>query len=244
MSAARYAATVLVLRPAPTPGDGAVEVLLVRRGRGAPFMADAYVFPGGRVDEGDGAAGSEDASRACALRELVEEVGLRLPGPGALHRFSHWITPSAEPRRFDTAFYLAALPPGQAPVLDEKELTDLLWLTPAEALRRFVAGALKLPPPTLCNLEELAGHLRASGAQGAQGGGEAAVAALLAGCAARATVPILPKLVPAEDGLAIVMPWDPSFPELPGEGAAAPRPPHVRTRRCVATLEGRWRAEE
>mgnify|MGYP000897809113 CR=1 FL=1 len=50
---ARPAATVIVLRPSP---DAAFEVLMVRRSDQVAFMAGAYVFPGGRLDDTDVAA--------------------------------------------------------------------------------------------------------------------------------------------------------------------------------------------
>jgi 8-oxo-dGTP pyrophosphatase MutT (NUDIX family) len=55
----REAASVILLRRA-EPG---FEVFLLRRHRGAAFMASSYVFPGGVAEAG------EDA-RATAAREL------------------------------------------------------------------------------------------------------------------------------------------------------------------------------
>ena len=50
------AATVLVLRAADSTPGADIEVLLVRRSHRASFMANAYVFPGGRVDAADAVA--------------------------------------------------------------------------------------------------------------------------------------------------------------------------------------------
>lgn len=225
MSGPRPAATVVVLR------DGAAgpEVLMVRRARGASFMADAYVFPGGRVDEADGA----DALRfpRAAARELREEAGLDL-APEALVPFAHWITPSAEPKRFDARFFVAALPPGQEARADGSETHDALWATPEEVLARHERGELKLPPPTICNLEDLAPHRTAAG--------------VLAWARARVFTAILPKLIPlaGSDGasIAIVLPWDSEYASLPGEGAAIdPSHPCVSPLRSRFVLsEGRW----
>src|SRR5436853_46990 len=85
-AAASAAATGSLLRA--RQGDGAAEVFLLRRHRGASFMAQAFVFPGGARD------GTEDL-RATAARELLEEANVRLDS-SALVPFSHWITPSAE----------------------------------------------------------------------------------------------------------------------------------------------------
>ena len=43
-------------------------------------------------------------------------------------RWSRWITPSAAPKRFDTRFFVAAMPPDQPVRCDSVEATELLWL--------------------------------------------------------------------------------------------------------------------
>src|SRR5437763_10672963 len=97
---ARPAATVVLLRDSPR----GPEVLMVRRTRGASFMADAWVFPGGRVDSNDGS--NEDAFANAAARELREEAAIAVE-PTSLVPFARWITPSAEPKRFDARFSVA-----------------------------------------------------------------------------------------------------------------------------------------
>lgn len=69
---------------------------------------------------------------------------------------AHWITPEAEPRRYDTRFFVAELPPGRTVGFDAREMTDAQWLTPAAALERFQAGALPMVFPTVRTLESLA----------------------------------------------------------------------------------------
>src|SRR4051794_18517700 len=66
----RLAATVILFRDRP---KGA-EVLLLRRNRGASFMSDAFVFPGGKIDEGE-------TPEEAAARELFEEAGVLLTTP-------------------------------------------------------------------------------------------------------------------------------------------------------------------
>ena len=56
--------------------------------------------------EGDG----DEAHRAAAIRELREEAAIELDDPGALVKFSRWITPAQVQIRFDTHFFLAPLP--------------------------------------------------------------------------------------------------------------------------------------
>src|SRR5262249_38166310 len=104
--------------------------------------------------------------------------------------------PPAEPKRFDTDFFLAELPQGQDPRVDAQEVFDLLWLTPAEALRRYAAGELMLPPPTMANLQDLQELLEDTLAQA--GGGDGAselIQRLLRACALRRPRPVMPKVV-------------------------------------------------
>ncbi len=72
-----------------------------------------------------------------------------------LHYVSHWITPEARAVRFDTRFFVAALPAGQRAAHDGLELTDSVWLTPGQALERMGAGELNLAQPTLMELQRL-----------------------------------------------------------------------------------------
>jgi 8-oxo-dGTP pyrophosphatase MutT (NUDIX family) len=141
----RQAASVIVLRG----GDAALEVLLLRRNPAARFMGGAWVFPGGAVDAG------ED-HRDTAVREVAEEAGLTLPDPRALVGFSRWITPAQLAIRYDTHFFVAPVPPGQAPQADGGEIVDLGWHTPAGALEAHRRGELELVFPTIKHLEQLA----------------------------------------------------------------------------------------
>jgi len=68
----RPAATVLLVDPTQQPW----QVLMMRRPGGADFAPGAYVFPGGSVHAEDAELGDE--SRAAAVRELFEEVGILL----------------------------------------------------------------------------------------------------------------------------------------------------------------------
>jgi 8-oxo-dGTP pyrophosphatase MutT (NUDIX family) len=168
---ARPAATVVVLRPV---GVG-FEVLLVRRNDRVAFMAGAFVFPGGRVDEGDHVAAaneaplegsprftdlSQEAELACrraAVRELQEEAAVTVP-LDALIPIAHWVTPSNESRRFDTRFYLTVMPPGQQAQHDQGEMTELAWCRPSDAIARCRNGEIMLPPPTWTTLRRLERH--------------------------------------------------------------------------------------
>jgi 8-oxo-dGTP pyrophosphatase MutT (NUDIX family) len=70
--------------------------------------------------------------------------------------FARWITPTAEPRRFDTRFFLARAPEGQSGVHDERETVSSLWVHPSTLLARFHENEVQLAPPTYRALELLA----------------------------------------------------------------------------------------
>ncbi|HEX2203680.1 MAG TPA: NUDIX domain-containing protein [Longimicrobium sp.] len=96
-------------------------------------------------------------SNVVGLRDVAVGNGLRLRGD-ALVYIAHWITPEPEPRRYDTRFFAARSPEGAECTVHDAEMTDALWLRPAEAVERFRAGELEMLPPTVHTLERLAGH--------------------------------------------------------------------------------------
>jgi 8-oxo-dGTP pyrophosphatase MutT (NUDIX family) len=90
------------------------------------------------------------------LADVLYREGLRLDGR-LLVPWSRWITPAWVPkRRFDTYFFVAALPAGQEPVRARTEASDARWLRPAEALDRHARGGLQLMIPTRALLGALA----------------------------------------------------------------------------------------
>lgn len=76
----------------------------------------------------------------------------------ALAPWSWWVTPKEAPKRFDTRFFLALLPPGQSATHDHVEMTSLRWLTPRAALSAHERGRATVVYPTRKNLEALAAH--------------------------------------------------------------------------------------
>lgn len=104
--------------------------------------------------------------------------------------FSHWITPATMPRRFDTRFFLATLPPGQAASFYAGETAGEAWITPREALARHAAGRFPLLPVQVAHLERLAGF--------------ASVAAVLAFGRAKPVPAVLP--VVQVDGRTVTLP--------------------------------------
>jgi 8-oxo-dGTP pyrophosphatase MutT (NUDIX family) len=149
------AATVVLARDRP---GGGLEVLMVRRSSRLAFAGGAWAFPGGRVEAADcppgQPAGSLEAARRAAVRELAEETGLVVPA-GSLVPFAHWTPPPGAPRRFATWFFVSACPVGGVEV-DGSEIKDHAWIPPAEALARRDAGQVELVPPTWVSLFRLA----------------------------------------------------------------------------------------
>ena len=69
--------------------------------------------------------------------------------------FDHWVTPDMYSMRFDTRFYVAALPPKQIPLTRSEEVTHSLWIKPAAALARIDRRDFPILPPTTTVLSEL-----------------------------------------------------------------------------------------
>jgi 8-oxo-dGTP pyrophosphatase MutT (NUDIX family) len=117
-------------------------LLLATDAAGAAIAADAPRFA--------------EYRRACqadnrAFWTMVRAEGLRLATDRLVY-FAHWITPEEQPLRFDTRFFAAVTPAGQEASGDDHEMTDLKWLTPAEAVEAQRRGEITLRNPTVKNL--------------------------------------------------------------------------------------------
>jgi len=222
----RPAATVVILR-CPEEG-GSPELLMLRRSSKSAFMPDAWVFPGGKVDPEDGPAGSDLAFATAALRECREECSLALD-PQALRWFDTWITPSGEPRRFHARFFLAeiAAEAGAAVAVDGYEVQDGRWGAAAALLDRWRASEIDLPPPTACTLLRLA---------------DPSWRGLLTCPREQVAPPILPKWVIEGEQLVVVLPHDPIYSGLPGEGGRPNERLQGLPRRFIRDTDGGvWR---
>jgi 8-oxo-dGTP pyrophosphatase MutT (NUDIX family) len=93
--------------------------------------------------------------KTLSFRSLLESEEL-LCDASSLAYFSHWQTPEEISIRFDTRFFLAALPKGQTPLPTSREVTHSLWLTPDRALELFVKDQLPMIFPTFASLRTLA----------------------------------------------------------------------------------------
>jgi 8-oxo-dGTP pyrophosphatase MutT (NUDIX family) len=106
--------------------------------------------------------------------------------PDLLVPFAHWITPPVYPKRYDTMFFLAAVPPGQTGTHDGTESVDSVWITPAAALAAGDGGAARVEFATRRNLEKLGRSKR--------------VAEALAAAACAPIVTVLPVIESTAEG--------------------------------------------
>jgi 8-oxo-dGTP pyrophosphatase MutT (NUDIX family) len=257
----RPAATVLTLRDS----DNGYEILMLRRNELSDFAGGAYVYPGGAVDEEDGADerayGLNDriasarlgvnegglAYYVASLRELFEEAGLLIAcnDEGEPARFversdlerlaaqrralnagelrfvdmmreeklrvdlrgvaylAHWVTPVGSPRRYDTRFFVALAPAGQLATHDAGETVADRWVRPAEALAAHARGEFTMMPPTVHNMEVVAGFAQAHDVLN--------YARSLGAVAA-----IRPRIVLRDGGPEILLPGDEGFDDAEG----------------------------
>ena len=72
--------------------------------------------------------------------------------------WAHWITPAFEPKRFDTRFFVAALPAGQNIDSVNSEADHSSWIPLSELLSELASGSIAMLPPTMVTCQELS-HL-------------------------------------------------------------------------------------
>ncbi|WP_207782040.1 NUDIX hydrolase [Phytoactinopolyspora limicola] len=167
---ARPASSVVLVRD----GETGIEAYVHHRHPNMAFAGGMIAFPGGGVDPADLQPDSSvdaqmwatrletttESARgflAAALRETAEETGVRL-APDDLVPWAHWITPRFQPRRFDTWFFLARLPPGQQPRDISGETSTVAWVAAATATAKAERGEWVMLPPTRVILDELAAY--------------------------------------------------------------------------------------
>ena len=135
------------------------------------------------------------------LIDVCEQENLHLV-VDRIRYFSHWITPVGPPRRYDTRFFVAASPPEQEPLHDDRETIASLWVRPTDALERHRRGELEMILPTIRNLEAISRFDRSDD--------------LLAAAAAITDIPaLLPRIVQEDGGTRILLPGDDGYDEAP-----------------------------
>jgi 8-oxo-dGTP pyrophosphatase MutT (NUDIX family) len=175
----RRAASVIAARDA----ERGVEVLVLERGSESRFLPGYVAFPGGATDPQDEALAERwfgdrgEAPRACAVRELLEEVGLALTADGLrpagsssslavlhadppraeqLRAIAHWVAPEDVPVRFDADYFAIGSPDGVEPTPDGREIARAWWSSPRRLLEDLRAGRRKLYWPTYFTMRALA----------------------------------------------------------------------------------------
>ncbi|MQY05453.1 NUDIX hydrolase [Actinomadura macrotermitis] len=93
--------------------------------------------------------------RSLSFAGFLERRGLVLRSD-LLRPWTHWITPAVEPKRYDTRFFVAAMPAGQRARDVSTEADRVAWVRPAEAVERAHKGEWPMLPPTIATLAELA----------------------------------------------------------------------------------------
>jgi 8-oxo-dGTP pyrophosphatase MutT (NUDIX family) len=158
-------------------------VLLARRRDDAVDLDTARVRAAGwreRLLEGSG-----------TLLDMMDELSLA-PDISRMVYCSHWITPVAEPRRFDTRFFLAEVPAGTDVSIDAREMSDAAWVTASRAIEQFRNGTLPMVFPTVKTIQLLLPYR--------------SVHDMLDAFRDTDVPALLPRLVRTEDGVGIVMP--------------------------------------
>lgn len=114
--------------------------------------------PGTVVSDTTGADWEADrealVARELSFAEFLDRRGLLLRSD-LLGAWARWITPEFEPRRYDTWFFVAALPEGQRTRNASTEADRTVWITPGEAADGYDRGELLMMPPTVSTLRAL-----------------------------------------------------------------------------------------
>lgn len=175
----REAASLIGVRD----GSDGPEVLVIERTLDHRFLPGYIAFPGGAVDPDDAPLAerwfgdAEEASRAAAIRELVEEVGLAVtretvvgvdrerllarideapPPVSRLPEVARWIAPEQVPVRFDARYFAARMDGASEPAPDGVEAAKAWWASPRHLMQAWESGDLLLYWPTHFTMKALA----------------------------------------------------------------------------------------
>ena len=95
--------------------------------------------------------------RSQSFAEFLDRRGLVLRSD-LLRPWAHWITPTIEPKRYDTRFFVAAMPEGQRARDVSTEADRVAWVRPADAVEAARRGEMFMLPPTLATLTDLTAY--------------------------------------------------------------------------------------
>lgn len=117
--------------------------------------------------------------------ELLRANGLSVDAD-ALHPWSRWVTPEGEVRRYDTRFFVGAMPTDAEAQDVTSESSSAGWFGIGDALEQAQRGELGLLPPTMVTLASLVGFT--------------SVAQATAAAAERSLDPVRPTITRSADG--------------------------------------------
>jgi 8-oxo-dGTP pyrophosphatase MutT (NUDIX family) len=122
---------------------------------------------------------------ATSFGDLLRTHGLAVDG-AAVRPWSRWITPEGEVRRYDTRFFVAALPDGAQPQDVTSESSSAGWFDIGAVLEAAQRGELGILPPTIMTLASLTSYLT--------------VAEVLGAADQRSLEPIAPSVERSDEG--------------------------------------------
>lgn len=96
-------------------------------------------------------------SGVLAFGDLLTRQGLTIDA-AALRPWARWVTPEGETRRYDTRFFVGALPDGAQAQDVTSESSEAAWLPVGVALEQARHGARTMLPPTMITLTGLQAH--------------------------------------------------------------------------------------
>jgi 8-oxo-dGTP pyrophosphatase MutT (NUDIX family) len=128
---------------------------------------ESGVLFAGPADDPDGIVGDASvygdaraalANNSLSFAEFLRRENLVLRAD-LLRPWANWVTPKEErTRRYDTYFFVGALPEGQRADGDNTEADQAFWSTPQAGLDEFAEGRSFLLPPTWTQLDSLNGR--------------------------------------------------------------------------------------
>ncbi|RZT89077.1 hypothetical protein EV383_6034 [Pseudonocardia sediminis] len=134
--------------------------------------------------------------RRSTFGELLDAHDLVLRAD-LLRGWARWITPPANPKRYDTAFLVARVPDGQRADDGTTEAVEARWWSPAHALASYEEREIELMAPTLRTLQEIAEHDTADD--------------VFAAAEHRTISPVIPRVRREGRSVAVVLPGDPDW---------------------------------
>lgn len=211
----------LLGHPAVFGGQAATRTMGVSAEVGIAYLVAAVreTYEEAGVWLGDGGLAPDARQRlnagGVALAEILGEATLSLD---RLLPWAWWVTPSIEPKRFDTRFFVA-IAEGHGAIHDDGETVASRWIRADEAVALAESGELPMAPPTWWTLCELAALPK--------------LADVIAAAAERPHRPIEPIGLATPEGFELRLPGHPEHPE-----PAYPGLPSV-----VRFSQGRWWAD-